>query len=158
MNIFVLDESPTKAAQMQCDKHVVKMILETGQILSTVHRMYGNDDERLYKATHKHHPSTLWAAECRVNYQWLIEHFEALSEEYEYRYGKQHLTYTKLHDLLYNAPDGMPMGVFSLPTPAMPDECKIPGDVVSSYRKYYKQHKRDFAKWTKRAVPVWFND
>lgn len=36
MNIFVLSEGPVEAARMQCDKHVVKMIVETAQMLCTV--------------------------------------------------------------------------------------------------------------------------
>ena len=82
MNIFVLDTDPTIAAQMQCDKHVVKMPLECAQMLSTVHRHYGSDDFQLYKSTHKHHPCTLWAASSRANYAWLFDHFRALNDEY----------------------------------------------------------------------------
>ena len=46
MNIFVLDRNPVIAAQMQCDKHIVKMIVESGQMLSTVHRMLDGKMEK----------------------------------------------------------------------------------------------------------------
>ena len=161
MNIFAVNTCPRVSAEQLCDKHVVKMILETGQILSTVHRRYGNEDERLYKSTHAKHPSTLWAGDCQINYDWLFEHFTALNDEYWFRYGKDHLTYKKLNDVVFRAPKGMKVGKFSLPTPAMPDECKIVKadgsyDVVESYRKYYREHKKHIAKWTKRAIPSWF--
>ena len=157
MNIFALSSCPRKSAEMQCDKHIVKMILETGQILSTVHRQYGSDDDRLYKSTHTKHPSTLWAGACEINYDWLYQHFVALADEYMFRYGREHLTFTKLQDILFKAPRGMQIGTFTLPTPAMPDDCKIAGDVVASYRKYY-QTKQDKFKmvWTKRSIPNWF--
>jgi len=39
------------------------------------------------------------------------------------------------------------------PTPAMPDECKIPGDVVGSYRKYYVMKKQAMASWKAPSTP-----
>jgi len=155
MNIFYLDKNPRKAAEMMCDKHIVKMILETGQILSTVHREYGNDDERLYKATHKHHPSTKWAGKNWLTYDWTYQHFVALNDEYWFRYGKDHLTFKKLNDLVWRCPRGMKMGVFEEPPQAMPDDCKIDGDSVAAYRLYYATHKKGFAKWTRRNKPEW---
>lgn len=157
MNIFAVDKNPRTAAEMLCDKHIVKMLLETGQILSTVHRRYGNDDERLYKTTHQKHPSTLWAGDSIANYDWLYQHFVALNDEYWYRYGKDHLTFKKLNEIVWQCPKGMPMKVFTMPTPAMPDDCKTEGDVVKSYRDYYitKQHKFKMV-WTRRQIPDWF--
>ena len=122
MNIFVLDNDPVKAAQLQCDKHVVKMIVESAQMLSTTHRMldgkelkrpsksgrtmvkyYELPDERediLYKAVHFNHPCTVWSRESCCNYSWHYEHFIALCDEYKYRYGKTHSTDSKLRDIL----------------------------------------------------------
>ena len=157
MNIFAVDKDPRIAAEMLCDKHVVKMILESAQILSTVHRQYGSDDDILYKATHTKHPSTVWAGKCRENYAWLYQHFKSLADEYTFRYDKQHLSYTKLKDILAIAPKDMQFSnEHTLPTPAMPDECKIDDDVVSSYRLYYNKYKSGIAVWTKRQVPSWF--
>ena len=109
MNIFILDNNPVKAAQMQCDKHVPKMVVESGQMLSTVHRMLDGKMERrlsksgkvrvqywkladdreniLYKACHFNHPSTIWTRESIENYMWHYNHFAALCDEYTYRYG-----------------------------------------------------------------------
>ena len=82
MNIFYLDEDPVLAAQMHCDKHVVKMILESAQLLSTAHLLIDGDelaDERgLYKATHKNHPSSKWVRDSSENYEWLWNLFDQL--------------------------------------------------------------------------------
>ena len=82
MNIFYLDRNPVIAAQMMCDKHVVKMILESAQMLSTAHRVLDGDDRAnetgLYKMAHKNHPSTIWVRASSENYRWLWKHFDAL--------------------------------------------------------------------------------
>jgi len=154
MNIFVLDTCPTIAAQMQVDKHVVKMPLECAQMLSTVHRQYGSDDVQLYKSTHKHHPCTLWAATSRANYAWLFDHFRALNDEYKYRYGNTHLSWLKLRDVLAEPPAQMRDDD---PTPfaqAMPDEYKH-DDAVVAYRAYYINEKANLITYTKRDQPTW---
>lgn len=178
MNIFRLDDNPVIAAQLQCDKHVVKMIVESAQMLSTVHRMldgqletrlsatgrkskyYNHDmDDVLYRAVHHNHPSTVWTRESKVNYEWHYAHFIGLCEEYEYRYGKQHATYGKLKDVLAivptNIPD-IPETRFKLAMGANP-ECQFPEDPVKSYRLFY-QTKQDRFKmvWTNRPIPEWF--
>ena len=81
MNIFYLDKDPVKAAQLQYNKHVVKMILESAQMLCTVHRYFGNEDVP-YKSTHLNHPSTVWARTNNRNYMWLYQHMMALGDEY----------------------------------------------------------------------------
>ena len=93
MNIFYLDECPDKAARLQYNKHVVKMILESAQMLCTAHHIYGNDWQRdnvPYKQAHLNHPSTMWTRLCRANYMWLYNHMIALGDEYTKRYGKTH--------------------------------------------------------------------
>lgn len=86
MNIFVLDYCPVKSAQMQCDRHVVKMPLETAQLLCSA---YPNDNAP-YKRTHYNHPCSIWARKSENNYLWPIEHGLALCLEYNFRYGKNH--------------------------------------------------------------------
>ena len=98
MNIFVLSEDPVQAAQWQCDKHVVKMIIESAQMLSSAVVRHGG--ECIYKPTHKHHPCTIWAGDSHENWSWLYRHFVALSLEYEARYKKQHLSYKKMTEWL----------------------------------------------------------
>lgn len=156
MNIFVLDRDPVIAAQMQCDKHVVKMILESAQMLSTVHRQYGNDDVQLYKSTHKHHPCTLWAAASRSNYRWLYDHFRALNDEYFYRYYRGHLSWTKLSNVLADPPAAMRDEDATPFAQAMPDEYKH-DDPVVAYRAYYRNEKADLLTYTKRERPSWLS-
>lgn len=180
MNIFVIDECPVKAAQQQCDKHVVKMIVEAAQMLSTAHRILdGNEelrlsksgkrqvkyythpylDDILYKAVHHNHPSTVWTRESKDNYIWHYKHFVALCDEYTYRYGRKHFTDNKLRSILAEVPKNIPdIG----PTPvklAMGDspECMFPEDPVKSYRLFYHTKQDRFKMvWSKRDVPSWF--
>ena len=180
MNIFILDECAVKSAQLQCDKHVVKMIVESAQMLSTAHRMLDGtmerrpsksgkmmvkywklDDERenvLYKAVHTGHPCTVWTMESNNNYNWHYVHFVALCEEYKYRYGKTHATDTLLRDALKTPPRNINVGYLTRKPLAMKSnpECMFE-DVVKSYRAFY-QTKQDRFKmvWTKREVPDWF--
>lgn len=160
MNIFVLNNNPIKAAQEQCDKHVVKMALESAQMLSSAHRILDGDeaDDRLYKIAHPKHPCTLWTMESIANYHWHYIHWVALCKEYEYRYGKEHLSYVKLRDILKEQPKNIPIGTqtpFRLAMGSNP-ECMFE-DPVKSYRAFYKTKQERFEmKWTKRKVPQWF--
>ena len=180
MNIFILDNNPVKAAQMQCDKHVPKMVVESGQMLSTVHRMLDgkmerrlsksgkvrvqywklNDDREniLYKACHFNHPSTIWTRESSENYQWHFDHFAALCDEYTYRYGKLHATDKKLRKHLAKLPNNIPhtdMTKFKLAMKSNPEF--MFEDPIQSYRAFYqtKQHRFKMV-WSKREVPGWF--
>jgi hypothetical protein len=181
MNLFILDNNPIIAAQQQCDKHVVKMIVESGQMLSTAHRMLDghqcrkasksgktmvkywymdNDTEfTLYKAVHMGHPCTIWTMESSENYNWHYKHFIALCDEYKYRYGKTHSTDTKLRNILSKCPNNIPIGQltpFKLAMGSNP-EC-IMEDAVKSYRAFYQTKQERFKMvWSKRPVPKWFH-
>ena len=154
MNIFVLDIDPVVAAQSQCDKHVVKMPLECAQMLSTVHRCYTPDDDGLYRKTHVHHPCTVWAGQSTANYDWLYNHFGALSDEYRFRYGNTHLSWFKLRDRLRTAPAQIDNDDLTPFAQAMPDEYKC-NDAVVAYRAFYQVEKASFLSYTKRQPPNW---
>ena len=178
MNIFYLSKDPIEAAQAHLDKHVVKMILEYAQLLSTAHRIIDGtessivsnkrkkrvwrlEDERdslLYSATHVNHPSAVWARASSCNYEWLYRLFCATCDEYTHRYGKIHVTDTKLRNALKQHPKLIGRSVYGWlgPTPAMPDECKVANDALASYKRYYIDKKADMAKWTNREPPDWF--
>lgn len=150
MNIFILDKDPIKAAKYQCDKHVVKMILESAQMLCTAVNLTGGQAK--YKATHKNHPCTKWARETKANFNWLKKHGLALCQEYTDRYGKRH----KSQDIIESVTDEtIPDGELLPFALAMPDEYKT-RDPVESYRNYYKGAKKDFAKWSYSDKPEWF--
>ena len=160
MNIFYLDRDPITAAQMMCDKHVVKMILESAQMLSTAHRVIDGDDyanERgLYKMAHKNHPSTIWVRSSDEHYNWMYSLMLSQMEEYTYRYDKHHAT-ERLIEPLRLLPTSIENNGFVDPPMCMPEYCKK-DDVVSSYQNYYIEEKSDFATWKRRAMPEWFNE
>jgi len=177
MNIFYLDNDPVKCAEYHVDKHVVKMILEYCQLLSTAHRVidgietitpvyvkgslparYRNVkkwkllDSResvLYSATHVNHPSAVWCRQSAMNYHWLYTLLVECCKEYTYRYGKVHKCESSgLVNRLQTTPDNI-NGTkgFTEPTPAMPDACKVPGDSLKSYRNYYIMEKQRMWSW-----------
>ena len=151
MNIFYLSHDPRRCAELQCDKHVVKMILETAQLLSTAHHELGSTGP--YKVTHKNHPSAVWARLGRKQYEWLYAHFKALSDEYTLRYGKVHKTWQKCSEALREAPKGIPNIEWSAPPQCMPDNCKHSAAVIA-YRTYYAFKAKD---WADRGMPMkWF--
>ena len=152
MNIFVLDTDPVKSAQMMCDKHVVKMIVETAQMLSTVARSRGH--EAPYRATHARHPCTIWAGESKANWDWLIEHGLGLCVEYTQRYGRVHKSQAAIEWCRDNAV-GPPVGVQTPFRLAMPPEYKQT-DPVESYRGYYLGEKSRIAKWRYSSPPDWW--
>lgn len=142
---------------MHCDKHVVKMIVETAQLLSTAHHVLDDNGDGFYKPTHKNHPSAIWCRRTDSNYVWLWCLLVSLCKEYTHRYGKIHKCQRDgLATRLMQLPINIPSGAFTSPTPAMPDEYKTI-DAVESYHNYYKGSKRSFAAWTNRPTPTWFN-
>lgn len=159
MNIFVLNEDPDLAAKDHCDRHIVKMALESAQLLSTAHRVVSGSalpkslDASLYRATHVNHPCSIWVRESRGNYDWALNLFRAQLKEYTFRYKKIHGC-ERLVDFLVDAPAGLTgeRTPFAL---AMPDELKTV-DAVESYRRYYRRDKAEIAKWKFRPIPQWF--
>ena len=151
MNIFVLDNDIKKAAQYHADKHVVKMVLETAQIMSAVVRISGIDEG--YRLTHKNHPCTKWARESLSNWRWLYDLGFWLNIEYRYRYN--HSINHKSFDVIDNLPEPDIEDIGLTPfAQAMPEECKD-NDAVKAYRAYYIQEKSHLFKWTKRDIPQW---
>ena len=185
MNIFYVDKNPVTAAKMMCAKHIIKMILESAQMLCTAKRVLDgkeyfdttkngrkikrwrlddpDEESIIYKAGWLGHPSTQWVMKSAYNYVWLYNHMMALNQEYKLRWQKKvnHTSIDKLSFILRNPPKNARIDVMGTDaTPAMPDHCKIPGDVVGSYRKYYILEKRRFAKWEKpnAVMPDWYKE
>ena len=164
MNIFYLSDCPQEAAESHNDKHCVKMILESAQMLSTAHReLDGDVPDILYKSTHKNHPSTIWTRSSKQHYDWLFRLFRMLSAEYSIRYGlitdtndtfKVHKSWDKLGKILETAPNNIEDNGWEDPPQCMPDSCKD-DDVVTAYRNYYIQEKKSFAKWNYTRRPEW---
>ena len=182
MNIFYLHPNAATAASMMCDKHVVKMIVETAQMLSTAHRfMMGvplnsthpvsgrsykkyimgdaNTDQMLCKATMINHPCNVWIRESSIHYDWLWTHGWELLREYTFRYnGKHHSMENLYRNYLAFPPRNLFLKPFQEPPQAMPENCKVQGNAVKAYRQYYIQEKSRFAKWKMGNVPNWYRE
>jgi hypothetical protein len=179
MNIFYFSDDTGKCARWHLDRHVVKMVVEYAQLMSTAHRVLDgveyagktrldrnikrwllpdNRENTVYKASHINHPSGIWVRQSNNNYNWLYSLFCELANEYQYRYGRAHKTYNELKDVLKTPPNNIEVGYFTQPTPAMPDVYKISRDSRECYKAYYRGAKRGFAKWSKRQVPEWFEE
>ena len=157
MNIFYLHWVPAICAQMHVNKHVVKMILETTQLLCSAWHMTDPSHsiyKPIYRLTHKNHPSSKWTRESIDNYKWLCTLGLALCYEYTYRYEKTHKCQSYLIDLSNNIPPLDDVG-FTKPKLAMPDEYKS-DDTIQSYRLYYLKEKHRLFNWKKRQVPRCF--
>ena len=153
MNIFILHEHPRIAAQHQCDKHVVKMVLESAQMLCTVASL-SNVQGAPYRETHKNHPCTIWARSSIQNWTWLLEHSFGLSAEYTYRYGKVHKSSAAILWASKNCPSLPDTGLTPF-AQAMPQQYKH-ADAVTAYRAYYIGEK-SFARWNRgRPAPAWW--
>lgn len=152
MNIFVVDNDPKIAARQLCDKHVVKMILESAQMLCSAFE----NGEAPYKRSFYNHPCTKWARESQANYEWLLTHAYELCEEYFNRYGKIHKSLDAIDwcDNNYHKLNLPNVGLTTF-AQAMPDEYKN-DNAVKAYRDYYNGEKSYFAKWTNQLVPDWF--
>jgi hypothetical protein len=153
MNIFFLDFDTKKCAQYHCDKHVVKMILETAQLLCGTHWVIGN--EAPYKLSHKNHPCAIWTRTSLSNYLYLCDLGLELCKEYTYRYGKRHKSQDVIEWCLINKPNIHDVD-FTSPPLAMGDEFKIGNDVIESYRNYYREGKKLIVSWKNRVIPSWF--
>ena len=147
MNIFVTNPSPTISAQCLPDRHVVKMPLETCQMLAIVcSDKWGHGYGKLHKkdgtpyntdkGAFRNHPCTVWANESNVNAWWLVAHGFALCEEYTHRYGKVHSCEKTILEAGHLIP-------FTMDRPesftrAMPDEYKHDTsiDTFTAYKNY----------------------
>jgi hypothetical protein len=158
MNIFYLHEDPKLAASYFYDKHKVKMILESAQMLCTAHHHYGNGGNVPYRKAHYNHPSTIWTRENTHHYYWLYLHMLALGDEYTKRYGKHHLSIIKCAQPLLHPPSGMPTKKFKQPPQCMPDEYKSKNSVHAYWNYYIKEKHKIINKnekpYTFKTVPT----
>lgn len=156
MNIFILDTNPVRCAQAHCDKHVVKMILETAQLLSTTnHEMQARPPAGIYRPTHVNHPCAIWVRESSWNYKWLLELGFALCDEYTHRYGKVHKSRAVM-ELMRKTPRTLPTIGKTPWAQAMPTQYRRP-NAVTAYRAYYSGEKSRMLKYTNRQPPSWLN-
>jgi hypothetical protein len=154
MNIFVLDRCQSICAKWHMDKHIVKMPLETAQMLCTAIIVRGG--EAPYKIAHKNHPCSIWARETTDNFMWLLNLGVELCKEYTFRYGKVH----KCLEVIVGCEKQLgliPKGSLTEFVQAMPDEYKK-DDPIEGYRAYYIGAKARMAAWKMRSIPDWFKE
>lgn len=165
MNIFALHKDPQICAEYHCDKHVVKMIVETAQMISTTFEHYGEHKIYMLKPVFKNHPCTIWARQSYENLHWLIGLGYFLCKEYSKRYDKKHkydgeFYHAVMKDLHFIEKDRFPEQGLTQFYCAMPDDCKIIFNgrlqPIASYRNYYRNEKRSICKWKLGNVPTWF--
>ena len=183
MNIFYIDKDPMQAAEWMVDKHVVKMILESAQLLSTAHRVLDGElvdgirvnldtgksrktkayiltdarDSVIYSATHMNHPSAVWCRNSVQNYDWLVDHMFALMREYTHRYGKTHKCYGEISYMLQSPPKNLKDWDWTPMPSCMAPEYIISDDPLLNYRNYYRIGKSSLHRWTNRQPPEWIN-
>jgi hypothetical protein len=156
MNIFALDDDPSTAARWHFDKHVVKMILESSQMLCTSLHLNTDLQDIPYKIAHPKHPCSIWAAASRSNYSWLCQLTGALNAEYTYRYHKIHKC-SSILDYCLGHIDRIQSGLQTPFAQAMPDEFKDV-DSIQAYRNFYDRGKRHIKTvWTGRELPPWWS-
>mgnify|MGYP003309269594 CR=1 FL=1 len=160
MNIFHLHKNPEICASYHCDKHVVKMILETGQMLSTAYQRHCGLDEQLYKPAYPKHPMTIWVGDNRDNINWAYQNANCIGQEYFKRFNKIHKSSKVLLNIAFNDhKNDIPKGDMTPPPHCMPDQYKLRSDLyVNAYRDFYKGEKEYFAKWEKdpSRKPTWW--
>lgn len=156
MNIFAPNPDPAVSARSLADRHVVKMVLETAQMLSSAILHYDDSVSGLYRPTHINHPCSQWVRSSRAAFMWTVQHGLSLAEEYERRYGKSHKSKTVVELALTFAhliPD-TDMPPFAM---AMPDEYKCANPHIA-YQNYLRSKYVSWgpkARWTDATPPVW---
>lgn len=169
MNIFALSDCPQESAQSLFDCHVVKMIVETAQLLASAQHVLElgfHLNPLCPKLTHKNHPCAIWTRESIGNYDWLIQHLICLLHEYTFRYNKIHAM-NKLPELMFISFDlrnKFPNQFKRTPfAQAMPEKYKS-DNAIEAYRSYYATEKikrSDGAimmKYTNRKPPEWLSE
>ena len=172
MNIFVTSPDPAECAAVLADAHVIKMSVETAQILSSaLHRMGFVRPSgcgvglalgcMFYKPTHTGHPCVMWAARDMRNFGWLIQHGIFLCAEYSRRFGcKRHGSL----DVIERAAEvAMRLPGYSSEPPSafarvFPDSFADLG-VHEGYRAYLKAKYQSWPesrqRWTNSQRPAW---
>lgn len=170
MNIFYLSHKPSRCARWHCDKHVVKMILETAQLLYTAHWSLGVPDfstapfrkglpQRGYQSIkNKNHPCAIWARESLEHYMWLCMFGAYLCQEYQHRFGekKQHSCQEHIYWLTVHPPSTLKSAGWRQPPQAMPPEFQR-SDSIAAYRAYYIGGKAKLLQYSKRNHPHWLS-
>ena len=164
MNLFYLDWDINEIVKSMNNKHIVKMPLESAQMLCTAHWCCNRNVKELadlYKPVHVNHPTTIWTRESATQYSYHYNLFLAMCEEYTFRYGKVHASEEKFRGRLEKPPEKIAdIITWREPPQCMPDDCKVEGSAILAYRQYYKKYKIGFSRpqdYLKRERPSWLD-
>jgi hypothetical protein len=154
LQIFVLSINPRRSARMLSDKDIIKMIVESSQILSSCHHIYNSRyKNKLYKKIQIIDPYVIWVCKSKSNYLWLVEYLDELYKEYFFRYNKKHKS-KEIFKFLKKVPKNLlDIGLTKFPQ-ALPEKYKSKS-AITAYRKFYASEKIYSAKWNKRKKPKW---
>ena len=161
MNIFATHSDPFLSSRDLDDKRMIKMILESTQLLCGALRYYGCAHEALYMPTHMNHPCAIWTRACVGNFYWLMEYTQHLCDNYFAYYHKHHacediIDIINIESLDYCIPNGI-RTPFANCTPYKEEDRR---DVHQKYRDYLKaKWQSDVRKptWKLHGKPNWFN-
>jgi len=154
VNIFMTSPDPAACAVMMDDRRLIKMVLETAQLLSSAYRLQGMGEQWCYKLTHQNHPCAVWTRDSRANLNWLAAHGIELANEYAYRFGRRHKS---LDVILACKQQG---SFLSYPETGYRFDCsgQAVGNVFDNYQACMRAKWQDdglLARWTKRNPPSW---
>lgn len=164
MNLFILDRQPNIAAQFYNDFHVRKIILEAVEMMGLAYDdgdfkpvPWISSENRFFN-----HPMSLWVRRSRQNFDWTLQHAQALCEEFTYRNSlhKIHAFQKHIDWIALNLPLDNLSEVGQTDWPRCFGDWKekvgISDDAVFDYRRYYRMAKNHLAIWTKRPIPEWY--
>lgn len=173
MNIFATSPDPVACAAALADRHVVKMAVETAQILSTALHLRGEATAGLYQPTHTTNPTVRWAAASPEELGWTLDHGLALLNEYHWRYPKPAGAPAHKSSTVYDILTGLIAGGAGQPASFVFVGPEMFGgaDVHLAYRDYLGAKYVEWAakarahvsrkcalKWTRRQPPNWYTD
>lgn len=156
MNIFFTSNDPVECAQALDDKRLVKMPVESVQMLSSAIARHGGSP--VYRVAWTKHPCTIWSGDCRANFEWHLAHLKAMNDEFIHRYGKDHGSYAAGYDKLVAQSHLIPDTDIMTPFP----NCSLRkdvADVLEAYRLGFEikwQNDKRPPRWKHRGHPAWF--
>jgi predicted nucleic acid-binding Zn finger protein len=163
MNIFAINNCPSQSAKELCNKHIIKMPLETlGMLVFAFEEgktLYPNNR----KNRHYLHPASIWARSSKNNFEWLLEHGFSLCSEYQIRYKREHFACSHLLDIKKNINnlifEQVNLTPFSRCFSSFKEELdKTTTNTIEAYKLFYKKDKKDFAKWPSlEKIPSWWD-
>jgi len=158
-NLYILDNYPKQVAACYIDNHVQSYIVDYAKILSACHHLnnpfaFKSSNKRIYRMCFKNHTITKWARVNTSHYEWLFGLWEALCNEYAFRFNKTHKT-EKIKSDLRRKPHLVRSDEINF-LQFLPDAFKVKNNAIQAYRNYYVEHFHSRAVWTNRGQPDWW--